>query len=70
MALAFAPYGKELTVARIDLDEKTRRHLNNLGLVVGSTVTALSQSGGSMIVKVKDSKLALNCGLAMRIQVA
>ena len=38
MALAFAPYGKTLTVRRIDLDDKTRRHLNNLGLAVGAAV--------------------------------
>lgn len=70
MALAFAPYGKTLTVRRIDLDDKTRRHLNNLGLVVGAEVTPIHISGGDVILRVRDSKLAVNRALAMRITVA
>lgn len=70
MALAFAPYNKAVTVRAIELDEKTKRHLFNLGLTVGSEVTAMSVSGGSVILRVKDGKLAINRALAMRIIVA
>lgn len=70
MPLAFAPFNKDLKIMRINADEKTGRHLNNLGLNVGGTLTLLSASGGDCIVKVKMSKFALNRSLAMKIAVS
>lgn len=67
MALAFAPIGKEMTVADIHADDKVKKHLADLGLTVGSRVTALSGAGGSMIYQVMESRIALNSALAMRI---
>ncbi|MCI5819867.1 MAG: ferrous iron transport protein A [Acidaminococcus sp.] len=70
MALGIAPIGKEMEIKRIVLDEKTTKHLLNLGLMVGSKVTTLSDAKGDVILKVKDGRLALNKELAMRIFVA
>ncbi len=70
MALAFAPFGKELRIIKINADEKTRRHLENLGILVGADVISMYDISGDVIVKVKDCKLALNKCLAMKIQVA
>ena len=33
MSLAFAPYGKEVEVTKINADDKTRKHLNDLELL-------------------------------------
>ena len=70
MALGIAPIGKEMEIKRIVLDEKTTKHLLNLGLMVASKVTTLSDAKGDVILKVKDGRLALNKELAMRIFVA
>ncbi len=70
MALAFAPFGRELKIVKINADDKTRRHLENLGLLVGAGVMSMYDICGDVIVKVKDCKLALNKSLAMKIQVA
>ncbi len=70
MALAFAPYGKAVTITKINADEKVLRHLQNLGLTVGTSVMSLFDSNGDMILKVKDSRIALNRALAMKINVA
>lgn len=70
MALGIAPIGKEMEIKRIVLDEKTTKHLLNLGLMVGSKVMTLSDAKGDVILKVKDGRLALNKELAMRIFVA
>ncbi|NCA68025.1 MAG: ferrous iron transport protein A [Clostridia bacterium] len=70
MALAFAPFGKELKIVKITADEKTRRHLENLGLLVGADVISMYDISGDVIIKVRDCKLALNRSLAMKIQVA
>lgn len=69
MALAFAPFGKSLRIVGIRADEKTGRHLSDLGLVIGGTITLLSASGGSCIIRLKESRLALDRVLAMKIMV-
>ena len=69
MSLAFAPFEKSLKIVRINADEKTGKHLNNLGLTVGRRLTLLSASGGDCIVKVMDGRLALNRSLAMKLLV-
>ena len=67
MALTFAPYERELKIVKINADEKTGRHLSNLGFTVGGVLTLLSSSGGDCIVKMKESRLAINRALAMKI---
>ncbi len=70
MPIVFAPQGENLRVIRVMADEKTKKHLENLGITVGSELTVLSVSGGSVIVMVKDSRLALDKGVATKILVA
>ena len=70
MPIVFAPQGENLRVIRILADDKTKKHLENLGITVGAELTVLSVSGGSVIVMVKDSRLALDKGVATKILVA
>ncbi len=70
MPIVFAPQGEDLRVIRVLADEKTKKHLESLGITVGSQLTVLSVSGGSIIVMVRDSRLALDKGVATKILVA
>lgn len=70
MPIVFAPQGENLRVIRVLADDKTKKHLENLGITVGAELTVLSVSGGSVIVMVKDSRLALDKGVASKILVA
>lgn len=70
MPIAFAPMGKELKVLKILADEKIKNHLGSLGITIDSAITVLSTSGGSIICKVKDGRLALDRDLAAKILVA
>lgn len=70
MPIVFAPQGENLRVIRVLADEKTKKHLESLGITVGSQLTVLSVSGGSIIVMVRDSRLALDKGVATKILVA
>lgn len=45
------------------------RILENLGFVVGGTVTVVSEIGGNMIVNVKDSRVAIGKDMANKIMV-
>ena len=70
MPLIFAPCNVPLRVVRMHLDEKIKRHLENLGISVNSELEVLSVSGGSVIVRVKEGRLALDRDMATRIFVA
>ncbi len=70
MPLVFAPIGKDLRVVKILTDEKTKKHLESLGITIDSVMKIISQSGGSTICLIKDGRLALDKDLAMKIFVA
>ncbi len=70
MPLVFAPIGKDLRVVKILTDEKTKKHLESLGITIDSMMKIISQSGGSTICLIKDGRLALDKDLAMKIFVA
>jgi len=71
MPIPMAPVGEELTIVKILAgDEKTKRHLENIGVIAGAKITVLDEQAGSVIVRVRDSRLALDKEMALRILVA
>lgn len=70
MPLVLAPVGQEVRIVKIVADEKTKKHLANLGVLVDARVTVLSSSGGSTVCLVKDGRLALDRNVATHIYVA
>ncbi len=70
MPIILAPVNKELRVVRIAADDKTKKHLENLGINVNGKVVVLSSSGGSVVVIVKDGRIALDKNLSTKIFVA
>ena len=70
MPLILAPIGQEVKIVRIIADEKTKKHLGSLGILVQGTITVLSSSGGSTVCRVKEGRLALDRNVASRIYVA
>ena len=67
MPLTMANPGECYTIRKVGGKEETRKFLENLGFVVGETVTVLSAFGGNMIVSIKDSRVAINSDMAMKI---
>ena len=70
MPIILAPVNKELRIVRIVADEKTKKHLENLGINVNGSVMVLSSSGGSVVLKIKDGRVALDRNLSTKIFVA
>ena len=70
MPLLLAPIGQEVKIVRIAADEKTKKHLQNLGVLVDEKITVISSSGGSTVCRVKEGRLALDKNVAARIYVA
>lgn len=70
MPLIIAPEGEELTIKKIIADDKTMRHLQDMGLLVGEKIVLVSANGGNVIIKLKEGRLAFNRELARKIYVA
>lgn len=70
MPLVLAPIGQEMKIVKIVTDDKTKKHLANLGVIAQSDITVLSSSGGSTVCMVKNGRLALDKNVASHIFVA
>ena len=69
MPLTMARAGETASILKITGRDEVRQHLAELGFVVGGTVTVISEMAGSLIVQVKDSRVALDRSMANRILV-
>lgn len=67
MPLTMARTGEANVIKKVSGKEETRRFLENLGFVAGGNVTVVSEIGGSMIVNVKESRVAINRDMANKI---
>ena len=65
--ITMASSGESVLVKKITGKDETRRHLNELGLVEGDTVTVIQNNNGNLILQVRDGRIALDEKLAMRI---
>lgn len=69
MPLGMANVGDTNIIRKITGKDEVRQHLAELGFVVGEQITVISEIGGNMILSVKDSRIALDKTMAMRIMV-
>ena len=70
MPLVMAPTGRDLKIVRILTDDKTKKHLESLGITIDSTISLVSVSGGCVICLIKDGRLALDKEMARKILVS
>ena len=69
MPLILADAGSENIVRKVGGTEETRQHLADLGFNVGTPVTVVSAMGGNVIVKVKESRVAISREMAQKIMI-
>ncbi|HJB13078.1 MAG TPA: ferrous iron transport protein A [Candidatus Oscillibacter excrementigallinarum] len=69
MPLTMARPGETVTIRKITGKDEVRQHLAELGFVVDSDVTVVSEIGGNLILQVKDSRVALDKTMANRIMI-
>lgn len=67
MPLSMVRAGEDSVIKKVGGREDTRRFLENLGFVAGSTVTVISRAGGNIIVNIKESRVAIGQDMANRI---
>lgn len=69
MPLGMAMVGETNTIKKITGRDDARKHMAQLGFVEGEEVRVVSELGGNLILSVKDSRIALDRAMAMRIMV-
>ncbi len=69
MPLIFSNAGEENIIKKIGGSSEVRAHLENLGFVVGGSVTIISSIGGNLIVNVKESRVAISKEMASKIMI-
>ena len=69
MPLILAAAGATNTIRKVSGNPEVKKHLEDLGFVVGGEVTVVSAIGGNLIVNVKESRIAISREMAGKIMV-
>lgn len=67
--LALANIGEENIIKKVGGSPEVKKHLENLGFVVGGTVTVITALAGNVIVNVKEARVAISEEMARKIMV-
>lgn len=67
--LSFSDAGVDQIIKKVGGNPEVRKHLEDLGFVAGGEVRVISANDGNIILKVKDSRIALSSELASKIMV-
>lgn len=70
MPILMAPLNREVKIVRISADDKVRKHLEDMGVTLGSVISVLSNAGGNIVIKVKDGRVALDKNVCSKIFIA
>ncbi|MCI7808191.1 ferrous iron transport protein A [bacterium] len=69
MPLTLADTGETYVIKRIGGKPEVKKHLENLGFVIGSNVSVINTIGGNIIVKVKEARVAISQEMAQKIMI-
>ena len=69
MPLALANIGEEYMIRRVSGNPEVKKHLEDLGFTAGGAITVVSALGGNIIVKVKESRVAISEEMARKIMI-
>lgn len=69
MPLLFANIGEEYAIQRLSGTAEVKKHLEDLGFVVGGKLSIVASNNGNLILNVKDSRIAIDRSLASKIYV-
>ena len=69
MPLTFLNPSEQNTIKRVGGTPEMKKHLADLGFVVGGNVTVINSVGGNIIVNVKETRVAISKEMAQKIMV-
>ena len=69
MPLVLADPGEEAVIKKVVGSPEMKKHLEDMGFTVGGAVTVMNTIGGNLIVKIKESRVAISREMAQKIMV-
>ena len=69
MPLTLANIGEDNIIRKVGGKPEVKKHLENLGFVVGGNVKVINTLGGNVIVNVKEARVAISLEMAQKIMV-
>ncbi len=69
MPLSLANVGEDNIIKKIGGNPEVKKHLENLGFVVGGNVRIINTLGGNVIVNVKEARIAISKEMAQKIMI-
>ena len=69
MPLTFADKGVNYKITKVGGNAETKKHLEDLGFVVGGNIMVISEVNGDFIVNVKESRIAIGKSMAAKIMI-
>ena len=69
MPLGLTKVGSKGCIRKITGKDEVSQHMAELGFVVGADVSVVAELGGNMIISVKESRVAIDKSMAMRIMI-
>ena len=69
MPLTLANPGEENLIRKVGGSPEVKKHLEDLGFTPGGTATVVAAMGGNIIVKIKESRVAISEEMARRIMI-
>ena len=69
MPIIMADPGKPGLITRVGGSNEVRQQLADMGFVPGETVPVISTVGGNVIVKIKESRVAISREMAQKIMI-
>ena len=69
MPLCLADIGEENIIKKIGGSPDVKKHLEDLGFVVGGSVSIVNTLGGNVIVNIKESRVAISEEMARKIMI-
>ena len=67
MPVLIAPQNVDLTIIKVLVDDKTKKHLESLGITINEIVRVINSTDSSVILLIKDTRLALDMSIATKI---
>ncbi len=69
MPLSYANPGEEAVIRKVGGSPEVKKHLEDLGFAAGGTVSVITSLNGNVIVRVKESRVAISDEMARKIMI-
>lgn len=69
LPLSYAEVNETNVIKKVTGNPEMKKHLEDMGFVTGAVITVVSTVNGNLIVNIKDTKVALDKQLAMKIMI-